>query len=187
MRRTIRTMKRANGTTQFADSMRRFRSKENRGWRPSSDFTATPRHTKGQLFSWTVYDYPLKQAIIDRIVKKPLKGITTGIKEQSSSVASTRYQAYLTAGVERWREYRDQLKPLQRKPILFVMMNNTAEADDVGDWLRRNTRRSLQATSCSLSTPTKAAMSRKRTSTPPAPWLAMPTRIKAPSIASSVS
>ena len=33
------------------------------------DFTATPRHTKGQLFSWTVYDYPLKQAIIDGIVK----------------------------------------------------------------------------------------------------------------------
>jgi type III restriction enzyme len=27
------------------------------------DFTATPRHSKGQLFSWTVYDYPLKQAI----------------------------------------------------------------------------------------------------------------------------
>jgi type III restriction enzyme len=23
------------------------------------DFTATPRHSKGQLFSWTIYDYPL--------------------------------------------------------------------------------------------------------------------------------
>ena len=38
------------------------------------DFTATPRHSKGQLFSWTVYDYPLKQAIIDNVVKRPLKG-----------------------------------------------------------------------------------------------------------------
>jgi type III restriction enzyme len=37
------------------------------------DFTATPRHTKGQLFSWTVYDYPLKQAILDRIVKRPAR------------------------------------------------------------------------------------------------------------------
>jgi type III restriction enzyme len=100
------------------------------------DFTATPRHTRGQLFSWTVYDYPLKQAIIDNIVKRPLKGVAKGIAEQPSEVASTRYQAYLAAGVERWKEYRDQLAPLGRKPLLFVMMNNTAEADDVGDWLR---------------------------------------------------
>lgn len=101
------------------------------------DFTATPRHSKGQLFSWTVYDYPLKQAIIDNVVKRPLKGIAQGIAEQHSDVASTRYQAYLAAGVERWKEYREQLVPLGKKPVLFVMMNDTAEADDVGDWLRK--------------------------------------------------
>ncbi len=50
------------------------------------DFTATPRHTKGQLFSWTVYDYPLKQAILDNIVKRPLKGIAKGIAEQRLAV-----------------------------------------------------------------------------------------------------
>lgn len=101
------------------------------------DFTATPRHSKGQLFSWTVYDYPLKQAIIDNVVKRPLKGIATGITEQRSEIASTRYQAYLAAGVERWKEYRDLLKPLKKKPILFVMMNSTADADEVGDWLQK--------------------------------------------------
>ena len=101
------------------------------------DFTATPRHSKGQLFSWTVYDYPLKQAIIDNVVKRPLKGIAQGITEQRSDVASTRYQAYLAAGVERWKEYRAQLTPFGKKPVLFVMMNDTEEADDVGDWLRR--------------------------------------------------
>ena len=100
------------------------------------DFTATPRHSKGQLFSWTVYDYPLKQAIIDNVVKRPLKGIAQGITEQRSDVASTRYQAYLAAGVERWKEYREQLAPLGKKPVLFVMMNDTHEANDVGDWLR---------------------------------------------------
>jgi type III restriction enzyme len=100
------------------------------------DFTATPRHSKGQLFSWTVYDYPLKQAIIDHVVKRPLKGIAEGITEQRSDVASTRYQAYLVAGVERWKEYREQLTPLGKKPVLFVMMNDTAQADDVGHWLR---------------------------------------------------
>jgi type III restriction enzyme len=96
------------------------------------DFTATPRHSKGQLFSWTVYDYPLKQAIIDNVVKRPLKGIAQGITEQRSDVASTRYQAYLAAGVERWKEYGQQLTPLSKKPVLFVMMNDTAEADEVG-------------------------------------------------------
>jgi len=100
------------------------------------DFTATPRHSKGQLFSWTVYDYPLKQAIIDNVVKHPLKGIAQGINEQPSNIASVRYQAYLAAGVERWKEYREQLTRLGKKPVLFVMMNDTAQADDVGDWLR---------------------------------------------------
>ncbi|OFW00186.1 MAG: hypothetical protein A3G20_04450 [Acidobacteria bacterium RIFCSPLOWO2_12_FULL_59_11] len=101
------------------------------------DFSATPRHTKGELFSWTVYDYPLKKAIIDRVVKSPLKGIAKGITEQRSDIASTRYQAYLAAGVERWKEYRDQLKPLGKRPVLFVMLNSTDEADEVGDWLRK--------------------------------------------------
>ena len=100
------------------------------------DVTATPRHSKGALFSWTIYDYPLKQAIIDNIVKRPMKGVAVGIAEAPSDVASTRYEAYLTAGVERWKEYREQLAPLGKKPLLFVMMNDTAEADDVGDYLR---------------------------------------------------
>ncbi len=100
------------------------------------DFTATPRHSKGALFTWTVFDYPLKQAILDGIVKRPVKGLAAGIQERPSDIASTRYQHYLTAGVERWREYREQLAPLKRKPLLFVMMNDTSEADDVGEYLR---------------------------------------------------
>jgi type III restriction enzyme len=100
------------------------------------DFSATPRYAKGGLFTWTVYDYPLKQAIIDNVVKRPMKGITEGMGEQPSDIASVRYQAYLTAGVERWREYRELLSELTKKPILFVMLNSTAEAEDVGDYLR---------------------------------------------------
>lgn len=109
---------------------------EDAGVAAQLDFSATPRFEKGGLFTWTVYDYPLKQAIIDGIVKRPMKGITAGLKDQPSDVASVRYRAYLTAGVQRWREYREQLEPLGKKPVLFVMMNSTAEADDVGDYLR---------------------------------------------------
>ncbi len=97
------------------------------------DFSATPRFQKGAIFPWTIFDYPLKQAVLDGIVKRPMKGIAK-TTEAKSEHASIRYQAYLTAGVERWREYREQLKPLQRKPVLFIMMNDAA--DDVEDWLK---------------------------------------------------
>lgn len=99
------------------------------------DYSATPRYSKGSLFAWTIFDYPLKQAILDRIVKRPIKGISK-LEEAKSTVASVRYSGFLTAGVERWREYSNQLKPLNKKPILFVMMSNTEEADDIGDWMR---------------------------------------------------
>ena len=98
------------------------------------DFSATPRFTKGALFPWTISDYPIKQAILQSIVKRPVKGIAD-IDEAKSNVASVRYQGYLTAGVERWREYKEQLAPLNKKPLLFIMMNTTEEADDVGNWL----------------------------------------------------
>lgn len=100
------------------------------------DMSATPRYSKGSLFTWTIFDYPLKQAILDNVTKRPIKGIAKRIREVPSDIPSVRYEAYLTAGVERWREYRDQLAPLKRKPVLFVMMNKTREADEVADYLR---------------------------------------------------
>src|ERR1700676_533243 len=99
------------------------------------DFSATPRFQKGSIFPWTISDYPLKQAIVDGIVKRPVKGLAK-IEEAKSDHASVRYRAYLAAGVERWGEYREQLKPLKKKPILFLMLNSTDEADDVAEWLR---------------------------------------------------
>ena len=39
------------------------------------DFSATPRFQKGAIFPWTISDYPFKQAILDNIVKRPMKGI----------------------------------------------------------------------------------------------------------------
>jgi type III restriction enzyme len=123
--------------SEWNKTIRAIHAGISKGLAAQLDFTATPRHTKGELFSWTVYDYPLKQAIIDNVVKRPLKGIATGITEQHSDIASTRYQAYLTAGVERWKEYREQLQNYGKKPVLFVMMNDTMDADDVADWLQK--------------------------------------------------
>jgi type III restriction enzyme len=121
---------------KWNDFIRDLNSKVTKGVGAQLDFSATPRFSYGALFSWTIYDYPLKRAIEDGIVKRPLKGIASGIHEARSDIASTKYRAYLTAGVERWREYREQLKPLKKKPILFVMMSSTDDADEVGDYLR---------------------------------------------------
>ena len=121
---------------EWSKVIRRLHSDSGAGLAAQLDFSATPRYQKGGLFTWTVYDYPLRQAIIDRVVKQPMKGITAGLDEARSDVASVKYQGYLTAGVERWREYSVQLKPLGKKPLLFIMLNSTAEADDVGDYLR---------------------------------------------------
>ncbi len=99
------------------------------------DFSATPRFQKGAIFPWTISDYPLKQAIVDGIVKRPMKGIAK-ITEAKSDYASVRYKPYLTAGVERWREYSAQLEPLKKKAVLFVMLNTTEDAEDVAAWLR---------------------------------------------------
>jgi type III restriction enzyme len=122
--------------SEWSKVIRRLNDASASGLVGQLDFSATPRYQKGGLFTWTVFDYPLKQAIIDAVVKQPMKGITAGLDEARSDVASVKYQGYLTAGVERWREYREQLKPLGKKPVLFIMLNSTAEADDVGDYLR---------------------------------------------------
>ncbi len=122
--------------SEWNEVIRRLHAAIPGGLAAQLDFSATPRYSKGTLFTWVVYDYPLKQAIVDGIVKRPIKGIASGIQESRSDIASTRYRAYLSAGVERWREYREQLKKLARKPVLFVMMNDTGEADDVADYLK---------------------------------------------------
>jgi type III restriction enzyme len=98
------------------------------------DFTATPRFQDGTLFPWTAFDYPLARAIEDGIVKRPLKGVVS-FEEVRSTHAPTAYAGFLTAGVERWKEYRDGFAPVGKRPILFIMLSSTAEVDDVVEWL----------------------------------------------------
>jgi hypothetical protein len=95
-------------------------------------FLTDHRLPNGRKFAY----HPFQREAVETLIYL-YKGIAQGIAEQRSDIAGTRYQAYLAAGVERWKEYREQLAPLGKKPVLFVMMNDTAEADDVGDWLRK--------------------------------------------------
>lgn len=101
------------------------------------DFSATPRFGGGELFPWVIYDYPLRQAIEDGIVKQPIRGEILDAGEVASDDAAVRYGAYITAAVNRWREYRDKLAPLGKKPVLFVMMERARDADALGAYLEQ--------------------------------------------------
>ena len=101
------------------------------------DFTATPKHQNGALFREIVVDYPIAQAVEDGIVKSPVLGELSGVREFESGDASVRYRDRLTAGVEKWRQARERYEPLGKKPVMFVMAENTKAADQIADWLEQ--------------------------------------------------
>lgn len=95
------------------------------------DFSATPRGQDGRLFDDVVVDYPLSQAIDDGIVKRPIIGELAGALDSTSDNAAVRYRQRIGAGVAKWREFRDTLTPAGRKPLLFVMAEDTKSADQI--------------------------------------------------------
>ena len=99
------------------------------------DFTATPRHHNGALFREIVVDYPIADAVEDGIVKTPLIGELRGDLEYQSDDASVRYRDRINAGVEKWRQFNAELSKAEQKPVLFVMAENTAAADQIALYL----------------------------------------------------
>lgn len=101
------------------------------------DFSATPKYQSGQLFRHIVVDYPLAQAVRDGIVKTPLIGEVKGAVVQPGDTAVQRYRQWLDVAVARWRKFDEALSPAGKRPVLFVMCENTQAADEVGDYLRQ--------------------------------------------------
>jgi len=99
------------------------------------DFSATPKTETGAYFPWIIVDFPLKEAIEMNIVKWPLKGIVKRAREVASKSAHERYRAWIDAGIRRWREYKENLAKVGKRPILFIMCEDTRAADDVYDYL----------------------------------------------------
>ena len=95
------------------------------------DFSATPKTETGALFPWIIVDFSLKEAIETNIVKLPLKGILKKAEEIASIKAVERYRAWIDAGIRRWREYKEALRPLSKKPVLFFQCPENKEADEI--------------------------------------------------------
>ncbi len=101
------------------------------------DYSATPKYEKGGVFRHVVVDYPLAQAVTDGIVKTPVIGEVSGAKVELGATSFQRNRQWLDVAVGRWRKFNEKLSPSGKRPVLFVMCENTLAADEAGDYLRR--------------------------------------------------
>jgi type III restriction enzyme len=102
------------------------------------DFSATPRDPNGTFCPWIISDYPLAQAVEDKIVKAPPVVHQTDRKDpDNDNNAAVAYQEWIQIALNRWGEHRDAFKKVGVKPVLFVMAENTKDADAIADSIRR--------------------------------------------------
>ena len=107
------------------------------------DFSATPKDQNGMYFPWTVVDYPLAQAVEDRIVKAPLivtkeddpKRPTSEPDRVTKDDIAEKYGYWLRAAVQRWKEHYEVYKQLGVRPVLFITAEKNAHADAIGRYL----------------------------------------------------
>ncbi|OGG45155.1 MAG: hypothetical protein A3F84_11875 [Candidatus Handelsmanbacteria bacterium RIFCSPLOWO2_12_FULL_64_10] len=104
------------------------------------DFSATPKNQNGTFFPWIIVDYPLAQAVEDRIVKTPLIIHQTDKADPdrySHAEAGDTYNEWIAIGVARWRQHAKDYGAVGEKPLLFVMAEDTKDADSIAERLRR--------------------------------------------------
>jgi len=107
------------------------------------DFSATPKDQNGMYFPWTVCDYPLAQAVEDRIVKAPLIVTKEDDPKQpaqdpdnvTKENVAEKYGYWLRAAVQRWQEHDQVYKKLGQRPVLFIMAEKNVFADALGEYL----------------------------------------------------
>lgn len=104
------------------------------------DVTATPKHDNGAIFVQTVSDYPLVEAIHQDVVKHPVLPDAPSrarLEERKSAIFTEKYSDYLQLAVEEWRVSYAENEKLGKKAVLFVMVDDTRNCDEVGAHLER--------------------------------------------------
>lgn len=101
------------------------------------DFSATPRFGSGSYFPWVISDYPLAQAVEDRVVKVPILVKTKFGKEaekkKKTKITASDYSNWIHIGVNRLKDHEKTNKGVVgAKPVMFIMCENVKHADDVG-------------------------------------------------------
>jgi type III restriction enzyme len=104
------------------------------------DVTATPRHDDGAIFVQTVSDYPLVEAIAQNVVKHPVLPDAVSrakLAEHKSPIITEKYADYLQLGIEEWRKSHGEHEKFGKKAVLFVMVDDTKNCDEVGSYLQK--------------------------------------------------
>ncbi len=107
------------------------------------DFSATPKDQSGMYYPWTVCDYPLAQAVEDRITKAPLivtqeddpKQPTEDPDNLTKDNVCEKCGYWIQAAVHRWKEHWKTYCKLGTKPVLFIMAEKNVYADAIGQYL----------------------------------------------------
>ena len=104
------------------------------------DFSATPKFSGGTYFPWIIVDYPLAQAIEDRIVKLPLivhRVDRTDPEQINKDNVVEKYGDWIIASLERWKEHYNVYQEVGKKPVLFIMAENNGYADIIAEFIRK--------------------------------------------------
>ena len=104
------------------------------------DVTATPRHDNGAIFVQTVSDYPLVEAIHQDVVKHPVLPDAPSrakLHEHKSAIFTEKFTDYLALGIEEWKKSYAEHESLGKKAVLFVMVDDTRNCDEVGEYLQK--------------------------------------------------
>ena len=139
-----------------------LKDKTGKGLSIQLDFSATPRDPNGTFFPWIICDYPLAQAIEDRIVKAPL------IVHQSDKIepdrydkASVAYAEWINIAISRWKEHNDAYQKIGAKPVLFIMAEKKKDADDIYKFLKTKAEFSGEGQLLLIHTDTKGEITKK--------------------------
>lgn len=102
------------------------------------DFTATPKDQKGTFYPWIISDYPLAQAVEDRIVKAPIIVHQLDMMDPGDVTGENIIQKYgdwIINAFRRWKEHYAFYGKLGKRPVLFIMCTKSSFADRIGKWL----------------------------------------------------
>lgn len=104
------------------------------------DFSATPKTQTGTYYPWIIVDYPLAQAVEDRIVKAPLIVHRVDKKDPENITTKNVIQKYgdwISAALERWKEHYKVYSSVGKKPVLFIMAEKNDYADKIAETIRK--------------------------------------------------
>lgn len=103
------------------------------------DFSATPKDDKGNYFKHIICDTPLGEAVDAGIIKTPIIGRAGNLIEQATDNAAYKYEMHLNLGYQRWLKSKEEWEKSGKKPLLFVMCENTKAADEIAARLNGDT------------------------------------------------